>query len=151
MSWGIPVTVVELVPSVPKLFTYFHPGAGDLLHSPRAHIVVDDGRRFLDRSTERFDAVIIDPPPPINAAGSSLLYSREFYELAKAHLSPDGILQQWLWRGDNVDRAAATRALTQVFPYVRVYGPVQWRDGVQRHMLSFWPAWSPLQIAPRWN
>ena len=25
MSWGIPVTVVELVPSVPKLFTYYHP------------------------------------------------------------------------------------------------------------------------------
>jgi spermidine synthase len=124
MSWGIPVTVVELVPSVPKLFTYYHPDGGPLLASPRAHIVVDDGRRFLDRSAEKFDAVIIDPPPPIEAAGSSLLYSREFYSLVREHLAPGGILQQWLYTGDDADKASATRALTEVFPYVRVYESV---------------------------
>lgn len=124
MSWGIPVTVVELVPSVPKLFTYYHPDGAGLQDSPRAHIVVDDGRRFLDRSTEKFDAVIIDPPPPIEAAGSSLLYSREFYQLVKQHLTSQGILQQWFFTGDNADKAAATRALTDVFPYVRVYASV---------------------------
>ena len=134
MSWGIPVTVVELVPSVPKLFTYYHPDGAPLLTSPRAHIVVDDGRRFLDRSSEQFDAVIIDPPPPIDAAASSLLYSREFYELVRAHLTPGGILQQWLCGGDNVDKASATRALVQVFPYVRVYGPVDDIAGV--HFLA---------------
>jgi spermidine synthase len=124
MSWGIPVTVVELVPSVPKLFTYYHPDGGPLLASPRAHIVVDDGRRFLDRSAEKFDAVIIDPPPPIEAAGSSLLYSREFYSLVREHLAPGGLLQQWLFTGDDADKASATRALTEVFPYVRVYESV---------------------------
>jgi len=134
MSWDIPVTVAELVPSVPKMFTYYHPDGGSLLLSPRAHIVVDDGRRFLDRSSERFDAVIIDPPPPINAAGSSLLYSREFYELVKAHLSPDGILQQWLYTGDEADKASATRAMTEVFPYVRVYASMHGDTGY--HMLA---------------
>jgi spermidine synthase len=129
MSWGIPVTVVELVPSVPKLFTYYHPDGGPLLASPRAHIVVDDGRRFLDRSAEKFDAVIIDPPPPIEAAGSSLLYSREFYLLVREHLAPGGILQQWLFTGDDADRASATRALTEVFPYVRVYESVYGNTG----------------------
>jgi predicted membrane-bound spermidine synthase len=124
MSWNIPVTVVELVPSVPQLFTYFHPDGGPLLTSQRAHVVVDDGRRFLDRSAEKFDAVIIDPPPPIEAAGSSLLYSREFYLLVKEHLAPGGILQQWLYTGDDADRASATRALTEVFPYVRIYESV---------------------------
>jgi len=118
------VTVVELVPSVPKLFTYYHPDSAALIDSPRAHIVVDDGRRFLDRSTEKFDAIIIDPPPPIEAAGSSLLYSREFYQLVKQHLTPGGILQQWFFTGDNADKAAATRALTETFPYVRVYASV---------------------------
>ena len=42
-------------------------------------VVVDDGRRFLDRTVEQYDVVVIDPPPPVEAAGSSLLYSREFY------------------------------------------------------------------------
>jgi spermidine synthase/MFS family permease len=121
LSWGIPVTVVELVPSVPALFTYYHSDGAELLASPRAHVVIDDGRRFLDRSSEKFDAIIIDPPPPLNAAGSSLLYSRDFYRLAKQHLAPGGILQQWLIYGDKADWAAATRALTDVFPYVRAY------------------------------
>lgn len=134
MSWGIPVTVVELVPSVPKVFTFYHADGGPLLKSSRAHIVIDDGRRFLDRSAEKFDAVIIDPPPPIEAAGSSLLHSREFYALVKEHFSQDGILQQWLYMGDNADKAAATRALTDVFPYVRVYGPVDETPGL--HLLA---------------
>lgn len=121
LSWGIPVTVVELVPSVPTLFTYYHPDGGQWLASPLAHVVIDDGRRFLDRSSQKFDAIIIDPPPPLEAAGSSLLYSRDFYQLAKQHLTPGGILQQWLFYGDNTDRAAVTRALTDVFPYVKVF------------------------------
>ena len=121
MSWGIPVTVVELVPSVPKMFTYYHPDGAELLTSPRAHIVIDDGRRFLDRSSQKFDAIIIDPPPPLDAAGSSLLYSRDFYALARQHMTPGGILQQWLFYGDNADRAAVTRALMDVFPYVKAY------------------------------
>ena len=121
LSWGIPVTVVELVPSVPALFTYYHPDGAQLLASPRAHVVIDDGRRFLDRSSQKFDAIIIDPPPPLDAAGSSLLYSRDFYELAKQHLTPGGILQQWLFYGDKTDRSAITRALTDVFPYVKVF------------------------------
>jgi spermidine synthase len=130
MSWGIPVTVVELVPSVPKLFLYYHPDGAPLLASPQAHIVIDDGRRFLDRSSQKFDAIIIDPPPPLEAAASSLLYSRDFYYLAKQHLTPNGILQQWLFEGDSVDRAAVTRALMEVFPYVRVY---QSMDGTRSY------------------
>ena len=122
MSWGIPVTVVELVPKVPKLFPYYHPDGRALLKSPNAHVVIDDGRRFLDRTNQKFDAIIIDPPPPIEAAASSLLYSRDFYAVAKQHLTPGGILQQWIYDGgDNTDRAAITRALTDVFPYVRAY------------------------------
>ena len=94
ISWGVPTTAVELVPSVPKLFAFYHPDAGRVLKSPLARIVVDDGRRYQERSGEKFDAIIVDPPPPVATAGSSLLYSRDFYEVAKEHLRPGGILQQ---------------------------------------------------------
>ena len=134
MSWGIPVTVVELVPSVPKVFPYYHPDSAALLTSPRGHVVIDDGRRFLDRSNQKFDAVIIDPPPPLEAAASSLLYSRDFYTVAKQHMTTGGILQQWLYDGDDVDRAAVTRALTEVFPYVRVYQSLE--GGANFHFLA---------------
>ena len=37
----------------------------------------------------------MDPPPPVEAAGSSLLYSREFHEAVRDHLAPGGIFQTW--------------------------------------------------------
>ncbi|HZP17707.1 MAG TPA: hypothetical protein VFB00_07070, partial [Terriglobales bacterium] len=121
LSWNVPVTGVELVPSVPRLFWFFHADAPDLLRSPLSHVVIDDGRRYLERSTEQYDVITIDPPPPVEAAGSSLLYSREFYDTLKPRLRPGGILQQWLPRGDEVDRAAVARALQVSFPYVRAF------------------------------
>jgi spermidine synthase len=135
LSWGIPVTVVELVPKVPKLLPYYHPDGRALLKSPNAHVVIDDGRRFLDRSNQKFDVIIIDPPPPIEAAASSLLYSRDFYAVAKQHLTAGGILQQWIYDGgDNTDRAAITKALTDVFPYVRAYQSLE--GGPAYHFLA---------------
>ena len=50
MSWGIPVTVVELVPSVPSLFGYFHADGEELLHRRNAHVVIDDARRYMERT-----------------------------------------------------------------------------------------------------
>jgi spermidine synthase len=120
MSWGIDVTAVELVPSVPSLFGYYHADAEALLASPRAHVVIDDARRFLERSNESFDVITIDPPPPVEAAGSSLLYSREFYETAKRRLAPGGILQQWLPHGEAILWSSVTKALTESFAHVRV-------------------------------
>ena len=125
ISWGVPTTAIELVPSVPKLFTYFHEDGDRILASPLSHVVVDDGRRFLERSAEKFDAILIDPPPPANASASSLLYSEEFYSLAKERLARDGILQQWLPKGDDADKAAVAKALEHSFAYVRVYGSME--------------------------
>ena len=125
VSWNVPVTVVELVPSVPKLFTFYHADGDRVMASPLAHVVIDDGRRYLERVPDTYDAIIIDPPPPVPAAGSSLLYSRDFYEVAKQRLRAGGILQQWLPpEGDAEDQAAIARALMDVFPYVRIYGSV---------------------------
>lgn len=122
LAWGIDSTAVDLVPSVPALFGYFHSDAPQLLGSPRSHIVIDDGRRFLERTTEKYDVIAIDPPPPIGAAGSSLLYSREFYTAAKKRLADGGILAQWYPGGDRTTTASIARSLKESFPYVRSFG-----------------------------
>ena len=103
------------------MFSYYHPDGAQLLQSPLARVVIDDGRRYLERSSEQFDVIAIDPPPPIEAAGSSMLYSKEFYAILNQRLRPDGILQQWLPEGDPVVRSAVARALFESFPYVRVF------------------------------
>lgn len=122
LSWGIDSTAVDLVPSVPALFSYYHIDAPQLLRSPKSHIVIDDGRRFLERTQEQYDVIAIDPPPPIGAAGSSLLYSREFYASAKKRLRDGGILAQWYPGGDRTTTAAIARSLKESFPYVRCFG-----------------------------
>jgi spermidine synthase len=122
-SWGIPVTAAELVPSVPRMFAYYHSDAPTVLASPLSHVVIDDGRRYLERTTEQYDVITIDPPPPVEAAGSSLLYSEEFYQMAKRRLRPGGILQQW-FPADATDPeavAAVTRSIRNSFPYVRTF------------------------------
>lgn len=84
-------------------------------------MVVDDGRRYLQWTKKTFDVITIDPPPPVEAAGSSLLYSREFYALAKIRLKPGGILQQWFPGGDSITEAAVLQAIIEAFPYVRIF------------------------------
>jgi hypothetical protein len=118
-------TAVELVPSVPQMFSYFHSDGAEILRSPLAHVVIDDGRRYLERTTQQYDLITVDPPPPVEAAGSSLLYSEEFYAAARKRLRPTGILAQWLPEGDAEDLAAVARALHDSFPYVRVFGSVE--------------------------
>jgi predicted membrane-bound spermidine synthase len=125
LSWGIPSTALELVPSVPGLVTFFHPKAAQLMQSPLSHVVIDDGRFYLERSSQQYDVITIDPPPPVEAAGSSLLYSKEFYTRARQHLRPDGILQQWLPQGDPAVVASVARALYESFPYVRAFRSVE--------------------------
>jgi spermidine synthase len=119
LSWGIDSTAVELVPSVPALFWYYHADAPQLLKSSHSHVVIDDGRRFLERTTGQYDVIVVDPPPPIGAAGSSLLYSREFYAAAQKRLRPDGIMQEWFPGGDLMTTVSVARALKESFPYVR--------------------------------
>lgn len=121
MSWGVPTTSVELVPSVPRVFAYYHPDGIQIVQSPLAHVVIDDGRRYLERTNERFDVITIDPPPPVEAAGSSMLYSKEFYATLSPKLAPDGILQQWLPEGDPVVLSSVARSLSKSFPYVRAF------------------------------
>ena len=125
LSWGFDSTAVELVPSVPALVTFFHPNAAPLMESPLSRVVIDDGRRYLERSSEQYDVITIDPPPPVEAAGSSLLYSKEFYSIARRHLRPDGILQQWFPGGDLAVTASVARALRESFPYVRAFNSVE--------------------------
>lgn len=125
LSWGIHVTAVELVPSVRDAFDYYFDDAKAILQNPKGRIVVDDGRRFLARTSEKFDVITIDPPPPVEAAGSSLLYSEDFYKHVKQHLRPGGILQQWFPGGEGRTLSAVTRALAESFPYVRAYRSVE--------------------------
>jgi spermidine synthase len=88
-------------------------------------VVIDDGRRFLDRTRETFDVITLDPPPPVEAAGSSMLYSRELYQAAKRRLAPGGILATWIPVASPTLIGPVTRAIRAEFPYVRTFGSIE--------------------------
>jgi spermidine synthase len=133
LSWNIDTTVVELVPGVAEMFGYYFTDAARLLKQPRSRIVIDDGRRFLQRTSAQYDIITIDPPPPIESAGSSLLYSRETLELARQHLRPGGILQIWCATGELATGMAVLQTIKDVFPYVREFVSV---EGYGVHILA---------------
>ena len=124
-SWGINVDCVELVPSVLEAFPYFHKDASLILSKPNVKVIIDDGRRYLNRTRDKYDVIIIDPPPPIETAGSSLLYSREFYKVITEHLKKNGIFHQWFPNGEAKIFRAVVRTLVDIFPYVRVYKSIE--------------------------
>ena len=120
-SWGQNVTAVELVPSVVDAFDYYFEDAKEVLSRPNVDVIIDDGRRFLRRTDLEFDVITIDPPPPEETAGSSLLYSFEFYEVLKKRLAPDGIVHQWYPGKTDIVLESITGALVKAFPHVRVF------------------------------
>jgi spermidine synthase len=149
MSWGIHTTAVELIPSVPKVFGYFHPDGPALLESPLADMVIDDGRRYLERSPETYDLIAVDPPPPVSAPTSSLLYSQEFYAIIKPHLRPGGIVQVWFPGGDDATLASVARAFRNAFPHVRTFESIAgWGIHFLGRMEPF-PEWDGASLAQR--
>ena len=149
MSWGIQTTAVELIPSVPKVFGYFHPDGPALLESPLAQMVIDDGRRYLERSPDTYDLIAVDPPPPVSAPTSSLLYSQEFYAIIKPHLRHGGIVQVWFPGGDAATLASVARAFRGAFPYVRTFTSIEgWGIHFLGRMEPF-PEWNGSELAQR--
>lgn len=86
------VTIVEIEPLVPRVAReYFGAVNHDVLKNPKVRVITDDARHYLQTTTETFDAITSDPLDPW-VKGAATLYTREFFETARAHLNPGGIM-----------------------------------------------------------
>lgn len=84
--------IAEIEPLVPQVVsTYFSAHNFAVVSNPKVHIEIDDARHFLQTTTERFDAITSDPLDPW-VKGAAMLYTREFFELAKSRLNPGGVM-----------------------------------------------------------
>ncbi|HEX8938940.1 MAG TPA: fused MFS/spermidine synthase [Candidatus Limnocylindrales bacterium] len=118
---GVTTDAVELVPSVPRMFHWFYPDAAQVLADPRGRVIVADGRNHVELTSRTYDFVVVDPPPPIESSGVSVISTQGFYEAAKGRLNPDGVMMQWVPYGQTLDEFLAhVRTFASVFPQVRV-------------------------------
>jgi spermidine synthase len=126
-----------------------------VLDDPRVHPIVMDGRAWMRRTDHRYDVITLEPMPP-NFAGVNSLYSREFYELARSRLEPDGVIAQWLPIHilSVHDSIAITATFRAVFPDALLWldpmgatGILVGRKGEPRAFGASWPGLSREGIA----
>ena len=90
------IEVAEISPAIAHAAaTYFADINGNVFADPRFRLLLEDGRHALLVSSEHYDLIGIEISS-IWFAGAANLYNREFYELARARLEQDGVLQQWV-------------------------------------------------------
>jgi spermidine synthase len=111
----------ELLPAVVQAGSSFEGNFG-AASDPRLQIRVRDGRKELVQSTERYDLITLEPPPP-SAAGVVNLYSSDFYRLAAKRLEPNGLVAQWLPLAtqNDADTRSLMRSFLDVFPYATLW------------------------------
>lgn len=69
--------------------------ASDPLSDPRVRIAVNDARGSLQLTSRRWDVIVSQPSHPWTA-GASHLFTQEFFELTREHLTEGGVVVQWL-------------------------------------------------------
>jgi spermidine synthase len=112
---GVDVDVVELSDSVLRGAARFAHVNNDILRQPHVRVRVSDGRNYLALTQKRYDVITADIIQPQHA-GAGLVYSREYFELARAALKDDGIMLQWIGHRSKVEYDLIKRTFLQVFP-----------------------------------
>ncbi len=125
------LVICELEPLIPPASTEFF-GAQNysVMHDPRTKIVYDDARHFIFTTDQKFDVITTDPIHPW-VKGTSTLYSKEYYELVKAHLNTNGIVAQWLPIYDSDPATVKSEFATffDVFPNGTVWSNYTQKEG----------------------
>lgn len=118
------VTIVDIEPLVPKVAGWFMGTANhDVVKNPKVRIIADDARHFLQTTTEKFDAITSDPLDPW-VKGAATLYTREFFEVARQHLNPGGVMTLYVQLFESSPDAVKSEVATffQAFPNGLVFG-----------------------------
>jgi spermidine synthase len=104
------LTIIEINPGYLSLIPQY-PQVAPLLSNSKVTIVIDDGRRWLARTGERFDLIVSNTMLHWRAHTSALL-SREYVALIGAHLRPGGV---YYFNATGSDEALKTAMIA--FPY----------------------------------
>lgn len=112
------VTLAEIEPKVIGVARSFAAYNHRVLENPKLRIVFNDGRNFLMTTRETFDVITADPIHPW-FRGAGYLYTTEYFKLAADHLSPGGVIAQWLpiYELDPKDLRSIVRTFQQQFRY----------------------------------
>lgn len=107
------VDAVEILPSMVAAADRFKPNNFSYHENPKVNVVVGDGRHFLLQQSKPYDIISLNVSDPHLPGGASLFHS-DFYELAKQHLAPGGVVVQHVF---GQERAIIASTLAASFPH----------------------------------
>jgi len=115
---GARVDVVEINPAVVSLATQYFD-----LEPQKLRLTIDDGRHFLNKCPNKYDAVILDAF--LGDSSPSHLLTREAFDSIRRVLRPGGVLVINLFGnlepGKDFLAASLDKTLKSVFPGVRIH------------------------------
>jgi spermidine synthase len=117
------IEVLEISPAIAEAARLFFSGPNRrVFEDPRFHVVLDDARNHLLIHEGRYDLISMELSS-VWFAGASSLYSSEYYRLVRAHLTDDGVFQQWVQLHHVTDHTFATlvNTLRREFEHVALF------------------------------
>lgn len=111
------VDIVEINPTVVEASKLFNDYSNNVLQNPKTKLYVNDGYYHLYRGKNKYDLIIVDIENPA-IIESSKLYTKEFYEIVRDSLSPDGVFALWAYKSVDSIQGINYHTLRSAFPYV---------------------------------
>jgi spermidine synthase len=118
------IVICEIEPLIPPAVArYFARENYNVLGDPRTEVVYDDARHYILTTPDRFDVITSDPIHPW-VKGAATLYTNEYFELAKQHLNPGGVVAQWvpLYESTLDTAKSAIATFFEAFPNGAIWG-----------------------------
>jgi len=130
------LTIVDLESSVVEAANLLVKENNMVLRNSKAHIVIDDGRNYLMGTPKRWPVIISDSTHP-KAGDSWVLYTQEFYQLVRNHLTGDGIFVEWVPMHDltTAEFKIIVRTFQSVFPHTSLW--VTHGMGANGHLATY--------------
>lgn len=125
------IVICDIEPLVPvSARAFFGKENHHVFDDPRVELVFDDAHHFLQTTDEKFDIITSDPIHPW-VRGAATLYSLEYLTLAKQHLTPGGVVTQWipLYETDLPSVKSEIGTFARVFPDTTLWNPDLLEEG----------------------
>jgi spermidine synthase len=117
--------MVEIDEEVTELSRKYLPFLnGGAFLDKRAQVHHLDARGYLEKNQEKYDVIIIDLPDPVEEGPAYLLFTQEFYKIALARLTENGMMAVQAGSAsptELLNLTAVSRTLKSVFPVVVQY------------------------------
>jgi spermidine synthase len=117
------VVVCELIPEVISASRkHFGGYANGLFDDERVEFVAEDGRNYLQATSERFDVIVADLFFPWRR-GAGFLWTREHFQGVRSRLHDGGLFAQWLplYQLSKDEFSIIASTMLEVFPQVTLW------------------------------